>query len=84
MKTLLKKFLVIAIISITLAGLTSSFTFASSGYYTNSNGNKVHIPVVKDVAPVGATAQCRDKTYSYSQHRRGTCSHHGGVSGWLY
>lgn len=30
----------------------------------------------------GATARCRDGTLSYSQHRRGTCSHHGGVSVW--
>lgn len=33
--------------------------------------------------PPGATAQCVDGTYSYSQNRRGTCSHHGGVSRWL-
>ncbi|WP_246281870.1 DUF3761 domain-containing protein [Fodinicola acaciae] len=26
---------------------------------------------------------CRDGTYSYSQHRRGTCSHHHGVATWL-
>ena len=31
----------------------------------------------------GATAQCRDSTYSHSAHRRGTCSHHGGVRVWL-
>jgi hypothetical protein len=34
-------------------------------------------------APSGATAICRDGTYSYSAHRRGTCSHHGGVAQWL-
>jgi Protein of unknown function (DUF3761) len=34
-------------------------------------------------APPGATALCRDGTYSYSQHRSGTCSHHGGVAKWL-
>ena len=34
-------------------------------------------------APSGATAQCRDSTYSHSAHRRGTCSHHGGVRVWL-
>jgi hypothetical protein len=33
--------------------------------------------------PRGATAQCRDGTYSYSQHHSGTCSHHGGVKVWL-
>ncbi|MCC8422645.1 MULTISPECIES: DUF3761 domain-containing protein [Photorhabdus] len=30
-----------------------------------------------------ATARCRDGSFSYSQHRRGTCSHHGGVDKWL-
>lgn len=33
--------------------------------------------------PDGATAQCSDGTYSYSRHRSGTCSHHGGVERWL-
>ena len=31
---------------------------------------------------VRPTALCRDGTYSYSAHRRGTCSHHGGVAEW--
>lgn len=30
----------------------------------------------------GATAKCRDGSLSYSAHRRGTCSHHGGVAIW--
>jgi len=30
----------------------------------------------------GATAKCRDGSLSYSAHRSGTCSHHGGVSIW--
>ena len=34
-------------------------------------------------APPGATARCRDGTYSFSEHRSGTCSHHGGVAVWL-
>ncbi len=34
-------------------------------------------------APSGATALCNDGTYSYSQHRSGTCSHHGGVAQWI-
>ena len=32
--------------------------------------------------PAGATAKCRDGTYSYSGSRRGTCSRHGGVAIW--
>ena len=34
--------------------------------------------------PVGATAKCKDETYSSSKTRSGTCSHHGGVVQWLY
>lgn len=34
-------------------------------------------------APPGASALCRDGTYSFSHHRRGTCSWHGGVKKWL-
>ena len=33
--------------------------------------------------PAGATAQCRDGTYSYSKTRSGTCSGHGGVARWI-
>ena len=32
---------------------------------------------------VGATARCVDGTLSYSTHRSGTCSHHGGVAQWI-
>ena len=31
----------------------------------------------------GATARCVDGTLSYSAHRSGTCSHHGGVAQWI-
>ena len=34
-------------------------------------------------APAGATAKCKDGSYSKSQHHSGTCSHHGGVAEWL-
>ena len=33
--------------------------------------------------PTGATAKCKDGTYSKSQHHSGTCSRHGGVAEWL-
>ncbi|MFJ4513055.1 DUF3761 domain-containing protein [Streptomyces sp. NPDC088816] len=32
--------------------------------------------------PKGATARCKDGTYSYSKTFRGTCSHHKGVKYW--
>ncbi|GED89346.1 DUF3761 domain-containing protein [Streptomyces sp. 6-11-2] len=32
--------------------------------------------------PRGATAKCKDGTYSYSKTFRGTCSRHKGVKYW--
>ena len=49
-------------------------------YYRNVDGACVHRPSSN---PAGATALCKDGTYSYSQHRSGTCSGHGGVRTWL-
>lgn len=56
---------------------------SNDNYYTNVNGNTVHSPAYYNSAPVGASARCGDGTYSFSQNRRGTCSHHGGVADWL-
>ena len=50
------------------------------GYYKNSSGHCVPRP---SNDPKGATAKCRDGTYSYSEHASGTCSHHGGVARWI-
>jgi len=33
--------------------------------------------------PTGATAKCKDGTYSHAQTHRGACSRHGGVAEWL-
>ena len=52
----------------------------SRGYYKNVSGHCVHSP---STDPAGATAKCRDNTYSYSEHASGTCSHHGGVGRWI-
>lgn len=52
-------------------------------YYTNTRGEKVQSPTYYKSPPAGATAECRDGTYSFSKSRRGTCSHHGGVKRWL-
>jgi hypothetical protein len=54
-----------------------------NGTYVNSKGETVKRPENCSSAPQGATAQCADGTYSFSQSRRGTCSHHGGVAKWL-
>jgi hypothetical protein len=53
--------------------------------YINSSGEWVPSPTWTEDGrpPAGATARCRDGSYSYSRSRRGTCSHHGGVARWL-
>lgn len=48
--------------------------------YINSDGQCVHRPESASAPPSGATAQCKDGTYSFSTHRSGTCSSHGGVA----
>jgi uncharacterized protein YgiM (DUF1202 family) len=51
--------------------------------YVNVDGVRVRSPVFSDRRPAGASARCRDGSYSFSQHRSGTCSHHGGVAEWF-
>jgi len=60
-------------------------SFTEGAGYTNSQGNRVRSPTrtSDNQPPAGASAQCRDGTFSFSQSRRGTCSHHGGVAKWL-
>ena len=54
-----------------------------NGTYVNTAGNTVCSPYASPSTPAGATARCVDGTYSFSQSRSGTCSHHGGVASWL-
>jgi hypothetical protein len=53
--------------------------------YTNVDGEWVPSPTrtADGQPPQGASAKCRDGTFSFSRHRQGTCSHHGGVAEWL-
>jgi hypothetical protein len=58
-------------------------TECPNGTYENSAGNIVCKPYESSTQPAGATAQCEDGTYSFSESRSGTCSSHGGVAVWL-
>ena len=53
-----------------------------NGTYVNTYGATVCRPYESSSVPAGASAQCSDGTYSFSQSRRGTCSYHGGVAVW--
>lgn len=55
----------------------------TNGTYVNSAGNTVCSPEHAPSPPAGATAECADGTYSFSESRSGTCTHHGGVARWL-
>jgi hypothetical protein len=50
---------------------------------SNANGPTPNSNASGPAAKEHATARCNDGTYSYSKHRQGTCSHHGGVAEWL-
>lgn len=54
-----------------------------NGTYVNTGGATVCRPYESSGVPAGASARCKDGTYSFSQSRRGTCSGHGGVAVWL-
>ena len=60
----------------------SNVPLSNDNHYINVYGNKVHSPAYAPSRPAGASARCRNGTYSFSQNRRGTCSHHGGVATW--
>jgi hypothetical protein len=73
--------LALALGGATGASAYHSFTDCSRGYYENVSGHCVHSP---STSALGATARCRDGTYSYSEHASGTCSYHGGVRVWIH
>src|SRR5204862_8035932 len=76
------------IITVTLAGGAFAVWPAKSppsqncGSYINRDGHEVLRPCGSwgDPRPARATARCADGTWSFSEHSRGTCSHHGGVA----
>lgn len=70
---------------VNVAPAADSNAVIDRGTYINRDGQTVERPAytVNGQPPAGASAQCRDGTYSFSMHHRGTCSHHGGVARWL-
>lgn len=87
----------VAVVAALLVGMSPAFAYVAPGTtpneadlsnhntYTNRDGNTVHAPAksLSGKAPEGATARCRDGSYSFSRHHSGTCSKHGGVASWL-
>ena len=73
-------FTIFIIFSIFFVSFSSSFSSTKKTYYYNAYRQKVSTPTT-DLRS-GATAKCKDGTYSYSKTRKGTCSGHKGVSIW--
>jgi hypothetical protein len=67
---------------------TYRFTIKAAGYKTISAritidpGDRLE-GWLEAIAPKGASARCKDKTWSSSRNRSGTCSSHRGVAYWL-
>ena len=51
----------------------------SSHSYTNAFGRQTKAPKHSLFSFLGSKAKCRDGSHSYSRHRSGSCSGHGGV-----
>jgi hypothetical protein len=53
-------------------------------YQSRGDGCDVHGPAesLDGTKPEGASARCRDGSWSFSHTRSGTCSRHGGVERW--
>jgi hypothetical protein len=67
---------------------TYTIKIAKSGYATATirktvSGTTTVNSALNPKKPSGATARCKDRTWSKSQNRSGTCSHHKGVAYWV-
>jgi hypothetical protein len=56
--------------------LTTALALAAPAFLASVHGQS-------NAAPSGATAQCKDGTYSTAKTKRGACSGHGGIATWL-
>ena len=73
---------VLALVTPASARPHHAYVGGDGAYYTNVSGHRVHRPMASSRKPAGASAHCGDGTWSFSEHHRGTCSHHGGVAEW--
>lgn len=74
---------VAALVSAPAAATPALHTACPASQYENVDKRCVPRPQQAATPPSGATARCKDGTYSQSLHRSGTCSGHKGVAEWL-
>jgi uncharacterized protein DUF3761 len=68
------------VIMVVASGLLSACSGKVQTHYTNRDGHRIAKP---GQSSAGATARCRNGSWSYSENRKGTCSQEGGVLEWL-
>jgi hypothetical protein len=80
----MRTILVIAVLCGAFGQISDANAYACNNrHYVNSSGHLVHSPSCgNESEPPQHTATCRDGSISYSEHRSGTCSGHGGVAQW--
>lgn len=61
------------------AGVMTSMESAKS----SATSAKVNAKTELSVQPTGATAKCKDGTFSMAKGHSGACSHHGGVAEFI-
>jgi hypothetical protein len=64
-------------------GATTHSTSSSSSTTHASSGSTSHTSHASSTSAQGATAKCKDGTYSHAKTQSGACSKHGGVDTWL-
>ena len=74
------RFAIVVSAILTSAGFGHAACRDAGGTYVNSSGHMIHDPRCVTGHVQGETAICRDGSHSFSEHHRGTCSHHGGVA----
>jgi len=79
---MLRSLLALSMMVVLVGQSNEAFAYAcNGGHYVNSSGHWVHSPTCPG-ASGHHEAICRDGSESHSEHRRGRCSHHGGVARW--
>lgn len=78
-------FVTAAVVTVAAGLAPAAYASPSGGCYTASAGDCVPYPQKGGSQPPGATAQCSDGSWSFSEHPHagGTCHGHGGVQQYL-
>jgi hypothetical protein len=74
--------------TVKLSARTYTIKIAAAGYTASSvtkplKGTSILNVALNPIKPPGATARCKDRTWSFSKNRSGTCSSHKGVQYWV-